>query len=131
MLDLRVQVALLAHPHGYVSESVAASIPRRAESVRHDERPQKRRRWHLRSAEANHLEDERLCLDRWCKHLPDGTQDALVRHRSAEVPARYRDAIVELDPDGAPPGGVPGVPFQLSGIAAAYVEMMAMGADPR
>jgi hypothetical protein len=130
-LELPVQVALLAHPHGYVSEDVAVAIPRRTESVRHDERPQVRRRWHLRSAEANHLEDERLRLDRWWKHLPHGTRQALVRHRSFEVPARYRDVIVELDPDGVPPNPSVETPFMLTGIAAAYIEMQAEGADPR
>ncbi|OBF10500.1 hypothetical protein [Mycobacterium sp. ACS4331] len=130
-LEMRVQAKLLAHPHGYLSEAVAASIPRRADLVRDDDSRQRSRRWQLRSAEAIRLEEERLRLDGWWTSLCELTRRALLDHRGAQVPARYRDAVADLDPRGAPPSGDADAPFALTGITAAYVEMVAIGADTR
>lgn len=129
-LEVRVQAKLLAHPHGYLPEAVAKKIPRRTDPVR-DRNPADPPRWHLRSAEAIRLEEERLRLDSWWRNLADRTRNALLEHRSGSVPAKYWDAVLDLDPRGAPAGTDLKAPFELSGITAAYVEMVAQGNDPR
>lgn len=86
------------------------------------------RRWQLRSAEANLLEDERLRLDAMWRGLSPSTRDALVKSRGGQVPPQGREAILDLMPGGVPLGADLDEAFDLSGIAAAYVEMVAVGA---
>ncbi|WP_234820703.1 hypothetical protein [Mycolicibacterium goodii] len=87
--------------------------------------PKESRLWQLRSAEANLLEDERLRLDRWWRELPDEARSALVMSRGRSVPRAWRAAVLDLHSDGLTPGTDLEAEFRMSGIAAAYIEMVA------
>ncbi|MBU8812735.1 hypothetical protein [Mycolicibacterium goodii] len=124
-LDRRMQADLLANPHGYLPDGVAAAIASHTVRSYRDEKPQESRLWQLRSAEANLLEDERLRLDRWWRELPDEARSALVMSRGGSVPRAWRAAVLDLHSDGLTPGTDLEAEFRMSGIAAAYIEMVA------
>ncbi|WP_084356436.1 hypothetical protein [Mycolicibacterium wolinskyi] len=119
------QAALLAKPHAYLPDDVAAEIPGHTVLAHRDETPQLPRRWQLRPAEANLLEDERHRLDDWWNDLPRHARSALIECRGDRVPPEYRAAVLDVIPGGAPAGVDLNTPFALSGIAAAYVDMVA------
>jgi hypothetical protein len=125
-LDRQVQADLLANPHGYLRDGVAAEITAHTVRSYRDEKPQESRLWQLRSAEANLLEDERLRLDRWWRDLPDEARSALVASRDGAVPRAFRATVLDLHPGALSPATDLDVEFSLSGIAAAYVEMVAV-----
>ncbi len=118
----------MGRPHGYLPDGVAAEI--RGHTVPADRGGNRAapRRWQLRSAEANLLEDERLRLDTMWQAMPSSTRAALLGSRGGQVPPQCREAILDLMPGGVPPGADLDASFELSGIAAAYVEMVAVGA---
>jgi len=123
-LDRGAQAGLLAKPHGYLSDEVAQSISDRAVVTHADERRQTRPQWQLRTEDANLLEDERLRLDDWWGGLPDSARVALIRCRTGQVPYEYRETLLELIPGGVPRRVDLDTPFELTGIAAAYIEMI-------
>ncbi|CAJ1498741.1 hypothetical protein [[Mycobacterium] burgundiense] len=124
-LDRADQAVLLARPHGYLPDGVAAKIEGHTVPAGRDGTPDATPRWQLRSAEANLLEDERLRLDAMWRGLSPGTRAELVASRGGPVPAHCREAILDLLPGGVPPGTDLDVAFDLTGIVAAYVEMAA------
>lgn len=124
-LDRSVQALLLANPHGYLPDGVAGAIRGHTMLAHRDETPQTPQQWHLRAAEANLLEDERLRLDAWWNDLPDSACAALIACRAGGVPAEYREAVLDAHPGGVRPGTDLDLGFDLSGIAAAYIEMVA------
>ena len=125
-LQREVQAIVLASPHGYLPHGVAGTIPDHTVLAHRDETPQNPRRWLLRPAEANLLEDERLRLDEWWNDLPNSARSALLESRAGHVPHGYREAVLDLVPGGAPPDTDLNTAFELSGIAAAYIEMVAV-----
>lgn len=125
-LDRGVQAVLLANPHGFLPAGVAADISDHTVVAHRNESPRKPVQWQLRSAEANLLEDERLRLDQWWKDLPDSTRVALVACRTGEIPQEYREALLDVIPGGVPAGTDLDSAFDMSGIAVAYVEMVAV-----
>jgi len=102
-LQREVQAIVLASPHGYLPHGVAGTIPDHTVLAHRDETPQNPRRWLLRPAEANLLEDERLRLDEWWNDLPNSARSALLESRAGHVPHGYREAVLDLVPGGAPP----------------------------
>jgi hypothetical protein len=124
-LDLGQQAALLADPHGYLREGVAAAIRPHTEPARHDETLQYPRRWLLRSAEANLLEDERHRLDKWWQDLTPEVRSALIECRAEAVPREHRKAVLESAPGGMRPGTDLDIGFEMTDMAAAYLEMVA------
>lgn len=123
-LDRRMQADLLANPHGYLPDAVAAEIPSHTVRSYRDEKPQESRLWQLRSAEANLLEDERLRLDRWWRELPDEARAALVTSRDGTVPRAWRATVLDLQPGDMSPETDLETEFTVSGIAAAYIDMV-------
>jgi hypothetical protein len=77
-LRREVQAVLLASPHGYLPHGVAGTIPDHTVLAHRDETAQNPRRWLLRPAEANLLEDERVRLDEWWNDLPNSARSALL-----------------------------------------------------
>ncbi|AQA01842.1 hypothetical protein BVC93_04630 [Mycobacterium sp. MS1601] len=119
------QAALLANPHGYVPHSVAVSIAAQTVRARSNEAVQHPGRWLLRSFEANLLEDERHRLDDWWDRLLPEVQSALLACRASQVPREHREAVLDLMPGGIRAGTDLDEDFEMSGIAAAYLEMVA------
>lgn len=122
-LDRAQQASLLANPHGYLPVDIAERIVGHVHPAHLDETPQ-RPRWHLRSAEANLLEDERLRLDDWWHGLSEEARDDLLTTRHTAVPERHRASVLDLVPGGITPGIDLDVSFRASGIVAAYLEMV-------
>lgn len=118
------QAVLLANPHGYLSEDVARSISGHTVLTHADERRQKPPQWQLRAADANLLEDERLRLDEWWEGLPERARTALIGCRTGHVPPEYRETVLDLIPGGVPRGADLDTAFELTGIVAAYIEMI-------
>lgn len=125
-LDLGQQAALLADPHGYLPDDVAKTIRPHIDVSRPDETKQYPRRWLLRSAEANLLEDERLRLDDWWQHLPSGVRSALIECRAEVVPREYRKAVLESAPGGLHPKADLTIEFDMTEMTSAYLEMLAV-----
>lgn len=124
-LDLGQQAALLADPHGYLPDGVAEEIRPHVDSARHDETVQYPRRWLLRSAEANLLEDERHRLDDWWQDLAPEVRAALIECRADAVPREHREAVLESAPGGVHPRADLDIGFDMTEMTSAYLEMMA------
>ena len=128
-LDRGEQARLLANPHGYLPGDVAGRITAHTVAARGDESSRAPRQWLLRAAEANLLEDERLRLDVWWSDLSAAARSSLIASRGSGVPREHREAVLDVVPGGLPAGVDLDIAFPISGIAAAYLEMITQGSE--
>lgn len=127
-LERAEQALLLANPHGYLPGDIAGRITAHTTAARGDESSQSPRQWLLRAAEANLLEDERHRLDAWWSNLSAAARSALIASRGSGIPREHREAVLDVVPGGLPAGVDLDIAFPISGMAAAYLEMVVNGA---